>query len=288
MNNVCVLGASSFVGKSLLPLLTSAKCQVSAYTRQDIQHHDTDINWIQLRPSSQTAVAPSTHHISGWICVAPIWVLVNYLPLMKNKGARRVVVLSSTSRFTKTDSSDTAEQTLAKRIAESEQGLIDWAETNGIEWIILRPTLIYGLGLDKNVSEIARLIRRFTFFPLLGEAEGLRQPVHAQDLAHVCYTALKGSISNRAYNVSGGEVLTYREMVSRVFNALGRRPRMLKVPLPVFRVAVTLLRMLPRYRNWSTAMAERMNQDLVFDHSEAFKDLGFTPRHFVLSPADLP
>ena len=204
-------------------------------------------------------------------------------------GARRIVALSSTSRFTKTDSSDVAEQALAKRIVDSEQQFITWAEAHGIEWIILRPTLIYGLGQDKNICEIARFIRRFSFFPLLfGKADGLRQPVHVQDVAQACVAGLSGPILNRAYNLSGGETLTYREMVTHVFKALGRRPRLLSVPLSAFRVAVALLCYLPRYRNWSSAMAERMNQDMIFDHAEAEKDLGFSPRNFALLPADLP
>jgi len=43
----------------------------------------------------------------------------------------------------------------------------------------------------------------------------------------------------------------------------------------------------PRYRNWSSAMAERMNRDLMFDHFEATRDFGFEPRAFVLSLNDL-
>jgi hypothetical protein len=94
--------------------------------------------------------------------------------------------------------------------------------------------------------------------------------------------------TNRAYNISGGETLTYRDMVGRVFLALGRRPRLLTVPLWIFRLAVSALRCLPRYRQWSAAMAERMNQDLVFDHSDAARDLNLAPRRFALSPDDLP
>jgi len=44
---------------------------------------------------------------------------------------------------------------------------------------------------------------------------------------------------------------------------------------------------LRRYRQWSTAMAERMNRDMVFDHAEATRDLNFKPRAFVLSPEDV-
>ena len=288
MSGVGVLGATSFVGKSLLPLLSSGGCRVSAFSRQPAQQGDANINWFQLPDSAPISLADEAQAISSWVCVAPIWVLPDYLPWMKSMGARRVVALSSTSRFTKTASSDISEQALAQRIIECEQQFVDWAQAHDVEWIILRPTLIYGLGLDKNVCEIARFIRRFSFFPLFGKADGLRQPVHVQDVAQACIAALSGSISNRAYNLSGGETLTYREMVARVFKALGRPTRFLSVPLPAFRVAVSLLRYLPRYRNWSSAMAERMNNDLVFDHTEAEKDLGFAPRRFELPPIDLP
>jgi len=288
LNCVGVLGATSFVGKSLLPLLTSENCEVNAYSRQPIQHDVDHVKWFQLGSSTSAPLTNPPAEISNWICVTPIWMLSAYLPWLKNMGARRVVALSSTSRFTKTGSSDISEQALAKSIADSEQQLIEWAEANGITWIILRPTLIYGLGLDKNVGEIARFIRRFSFFPVFGKARGLRQPVHVQDVAHACVAALNGPISNRAYNISGGEALTYQEMVARVFKTLGRTPRMLSVPLAAFRLAVAMLRLLPRFRKWTPAMAERMNQDMVFDHTEAAQDLGFSPRPFVLTRTDLP
>jgi nucleoside-diphosphate-sugar epimerase len=222
-------------------------------------------------------------NIPGWICVAPIWVLPEHFALLEAQGVRRVVVLSSTSRFTKDDSPDLEEQAVAHRLAKAEARVRAWAENRGVEWVILRPTLIYGLGRDKNIAEIARFIRRFGFFPVFGKAEGLRQPIHAEDVAAACVAALQApSAVNRAYNLSGGETLAYRDMVARVFAALACRPRLLPVPLPVFRLAVALMRCLPRYRHWSTAMAERMNRDLVFDHAEAARDLGFKPRAFML------
>jgi nucleoside-diphosphate-sugar epimerase len=163
-----------------------------------------------------------------------------------------------------------------------------WAANHGVEWVILRPTLIYGLGRDKNITEIARFIQRFGFFPLFGKADGLRQPVHAKDVAAACVAALRApAAANRAYNLSGGETLAYRDMVVRVFAALGRTPRLLPVPLSAFRLAVALLRWLPRYRHWSAAMAERMNRDLVFDHAEAARDLAFKPKTFLLSEQDV-
>lgn len=281
-SRVGVLGASSLVGECLLPMLRDAGCRVVAFSRRAAES-GLGVEWRKL-PFTEVAA-----EISHWICVAPIWVLPDYFALIEAAGARRVVVLSSTSRFTKVGSGDTAEQATAAKLIDGEARLQAWAESRGIEWVILRPTLIYGLGRDKNISEIACFIRRFGFFPVLGEAKGLRQPIHAEDVAGACVSALQApDAANRAYNISGGETLSYREMVIRVFDALGRRPRVLTVPLWAFRLAVTMLRRLPRYRQWSAAMAERMNRDLVFDHTDAARDLGFKPRAFELMAEDLP
>lgn len=285
-----VLGASSLVGECVLQQLRAAGWQVVAYTRQAEWLADTEVQWQLLPPSKSTQPAPSSvkELPPYWICAAPIWVLPDYFSLLEASGARRVVALSSTSRFTKVGSGDMAENAVVAKLIESEARVQAWAEERGIEWVVLRPTLIYGLGRDKNISEIARFISRFGFFPLLGRARGLRQPIHAEDVAAVSVAALQApAATNRAYNISGGETLTYRDMVVRVFAALDLQPRLLTVPLWTFHLAVSVLRCLPRYRQWSAAMAERMNRDLVFDHADAARDIGFNPRSFSIFPGDI-
>jgi nucleoside-diphosphate-sugar epimerase len=279
---VGVLGASSLVGECLLPMLRDGGWRVVAFSRRAAES-GLRVEWRQLPYAGQA------EEISDWICVAPIWVLPDYFSLLEVHGVKRVVVLSSTSRFTKDDSTDPQEQAVSRRLADAEARLQTWAGSRGVEWVILRPTLIHGLGRDKNIAEIARFIRRFHFFPLFGKANGLRQPIHAQDVAVACVSALQApDAANRAYNISGGETLSYRDMVARVFTALGRRPRLLTVPFWAFRLASTTLRCLPRYRQLSAAMAERMNRDLVFNHTDAVRDLDFKPRGFALAAEDLP
>lgn len=287
---VSVLGATSLVGACLLPLLTQAGWQVTAYSRRAPCRAGDGVAWRQIEdaPSPLAPFRMSEKNTPDWICVAPIWVLPDYFALLEAQRARRLVALSSTSRFSKDDSSDPAEQTVARRLAEAEARVQAWAEGHGVEWVILRPTLIYGLGRDKNISEIARLIRRFGFFPLLGRGMGLRQPIHVTDIAVACFSVLTTACArNRDYNISGAETLPYREMVSRVFAALGRRPRFLVVPLGVFKFALIGLRLFPRYRHWTIAMAERINRDLVFDHCDAVRDWGFLPSAFQLTREDV-
>jgi nucleoside-diphosphate-sugar epimerase len=286
--HVGIIGASSLVGASLLPLVIKDGWQVTAFSRQIIQSNSQPVEWRRLPDISQASYRADQQTISHWISLAPLSVLPDYFKLLQTYGARRIVALSSTSRYTKDNSSDLEEQALALRLADAEQAIRNWAENCGMDWVILRPTLIYDVGRDKNITEIIRVIRRFGFFPLFGKASGLRQPIHAQDVAQACFTALQApAAKNKAYNISGGETLSYRDMVSRIFNALGRKALFLPVPLAAFRIMISILRLLPRYRYWSAAMAERMNQNLVFDHSEARRDLSFTPRAFILSKEDL-
>lgn len=281
LQHVGVLGAASMVGECLLPILTHTSWKVIALSRRTVRQTDPHVEWRQVASPPTATCLQDAGQIASWICLAPLRILPDYFDLMEAHGVKRVVALSSTSRFTKTESSDPDERKFVADLIAAEEALRNWAEARNIEWIILRPTLIYGLGMDKNVSMIARLILRFGFFPLLGAAQGLRQPIHALDVAQACLAALDSpAAANHSYNISGAEILSYREMVVRIFAALGLRPRLVPVPLGFFRFAVACMKILPRYRKLSPAMAERMNQNMNFDHDDAARDLHFSPRPF--------
>ena len=284
---VIVLGASGFVGDCVLQILAKEQFKVVALSRQaDILKKNKPDNplvqWQSFQDLSEYSDT-SQENIELCLCVAPIWVLPEYFKLLQRCGVKRIVVLSSTSRFTKINSSVTKDKNIAQCLVKSESQFIKWAETHNIKWTIFRPTLIYRPGYDKNITEIARFIQKYGFFPLFGEAKGKRQPIHAMDVAAMCVSALSSEKAiNKAYNISGGEIITYQEMVKRVFLSMNRRPLMIKVPMLVFKVAVSLLQKFPRYRHYSIGMAERMNSDQVFDASGAMADLGVTARGFNL------
>lgn len=295
-DRVGVLGATSIIGQYLLPLLVEEGHEVVAFSRQTryIKRplENQPITWQPLTKSKlpdSRNVNQKEKQIKFWVSLAPIEILPEYFPMLLTYGAKHIVAVSSTSRFTKSESSDPAEKKLAENLAENEERLESWAKKEKLIFTILRPTLIYGLGRDKNISVIAAFIRRFAFFCVFEAARGLRQPVHAQDVALCCAAALNANAAiNRCYNISGGEIVTYREMVCRIFSVLGRKPRFVTFPLWFFRLGIFLLRIFPPFRHWSAAMAQRMNSDMIFDHAEASRDLGFSPRSFKLNKEDLP
>ncbi|SET23048.1 Nucleoside-diphosphate-sugar epimerase [Nitrosomonas marina] len=288
--HVGLLGATSLVGTCILQQLACDQWRITAFTRKPVppDRATGQIHWQQLN----TANAKHAQSKKGpplWICAAPIWTLPEHFSLLRTQGAQRIVVLSSTSRLSKINSNDAHEHAIAQRLADAEQALRRWADEQHIEWIILRPTLIYGMGSDKNISVIARFILRYRFFPLLGAAIGQRQPIHAKDVATACILALNTlNIKNRTYNLTGGETLTYREMIRRIFSALAIKPRFIKIPRWLFQLTISILNWLPQYRHWTPAMADRMNRNLVFDSIRIQQDLQFQPGPFILSDEDMP
>lgn len=277
MSSVLVTGATSPIGDFLLPRLADRGVEVHALSRTPPPASGA----IWHRGDLAAGVADLSIEARCLIHLAPLWLLPGNLPAFSDKGVRRVVAFGSTSRFTKGKSASAAEREVALRLAAAEAALAEECEKRGIAWTVFRPTLIYGAGRDRNITTIRKFVRRFGFFPVAGGGRGLRQPVHAEDLAAACVAALDCPAAfNRAYDLSGGETLSYREMVRAVFAAENRPARIVDVPLPLFRLLIQAAALAPRFRFIDPEMASRMSEDLCFDHSDAARDFGYAPRRF--------
>ncbi len=201
--------------------------------------------------------------------------------VVSGHGAARVVAFGSTSVEVKGDSSEPAERDVARRLREAEATLFAAARERGTAATVLRPTLVYGAGRDATLSVIAALAARTGFFVLPHGANGLRQPVHVQDLAAAALQVLPHpATAGQAYALGGGEVLAYDEMVRRTLAVLEPRPRLLRVPLPLFRAALSLAHVAGRLRGMNAAALARMREPLVFDIEPACRDFGYAPRPF--------
>jgi nucleoside-diphosphate-sugar epimerase len=164
-------------------------------------------------------------------------------------------------------------------LADAEKAIREFCEKHNIAWTILRPTLIYTEGRDRNISRLARLIDRYGILPLAGAGTGKRQPVHAEDLAiGALRAATSPAAQNRDYNLPGGETLTYREMCERIFEGLGRRPRIVSIPPKVWFVASKLVG--PFMPGITPTMGSRMSEDLTFDPGQARRDFFWQSRDF--------
>ncbi len=272
---VLVLGATSLIGGHLARELRDAGTPFIQLSRNP---PPLDRCWLQadLGDADLATKLPPTRLVYA---LSPIWLLPEALPALSAAGMQRLVAFSSTSVFTKAASPEASERLVANRLAQAEAAVIAFCEANSVTWTILRPTLIYEEGRDGNVSRLAGLIRRFGALPIFGRGTGLRQPVHARDLAAGAVAAANAkAAANRSYDLPGGETLPYREMVGRLFDALDKPRFIVSLPPWVWSLAFAVAR--PLLPGATAAMGSRMETDLAFDGGPASADFGWAPRAF--------
>lgn len=271
-----VLGGSGIVGGHIVAQLVKAgehPIAVSRFARPD----QDGVRWVQGDLSDpDTLKLPA---VSTIYCTAHSTYLAKSLPVLASDALRRVVLFTSTSIVTKLNSDIPQEREGLRRLAEGERDTIAICDRLGVAWTVLRPTMIYNEGRDVNVTRLARLIRKFGVMPLAGRGTGRRQPVHAEDLAiGALNAAASPAASNKIYALPGPDIITYREMVGRVFDGLHKPRRIVSVPPVFWRAAFKLAQ--PWFPHANVAMGDRMDKDMVFDGAPAIEDFGWKPRGF--------
>jgi len=235
-----------------------------------------------------------------WISFAPIWLLAPFLEQLANhypervRGLRGVVACSSSSAFTKRFASNRFDRQLVKRLVNAEQQLLATCSRLQVPCRIIRPTLIYGqVGPygDQNLSRLLALLRRLPLLPLPAET-GLRQPIHASQLAAVALQMAKQVVNNswdpvqpECIEVGGDTELSYTDMLRALQQSLpqhdsARRCRLLPVPNRLFfLVAAPLLIRSPK----AFEAVLRMGVDLS-GFTTAHQHLGELPQPFPVMP----
>ncbi|HNR91783.1 MAG TPA: NAD-dependent epimerase/dehydratase family protein [Dokdonella sp.] len=282
MGACLVLGASGQIGRFLVPALLDDGHEVHALSRIARSARHPRLRWLQ---GDLHASAPDLPDISVVFSLGPLDGLARWLASARLDARARVIAFGSMSVDSKRDSADAGERVLAARLLEAERAVAVVCAAQSRAWTVLRPTLIYGAGLDRSLTPIARLGRRWHVLPALPAASGLRQPVHAADLAEACLALWKRGVGqDRTYALGGGERLAFATMLARLRASLGVPCLGIPLPLRALDVAWPLWGRLRSGGLPGRAALTRLRQDLITDDAEARADFGWSPRGFAPQP----
>jgi hypothetical protein len=136
----------------------------------------------------------------------------------------RVIAFTSTSIVTKANSEIEAERESVRLWAEAEQQFILVCERFGIQWTVLRPTMMYDEGRDANITRLSAYIERFGFIPMAAPARDCASQFMRRS-GNRLTCGCRQLCSGQQDLCNSGATITYREMVGRIFDGMNRRRR---------------------------------------------------------------
>lgn len=269
-------GLSGQVGDAVRARLGPLSPPLLAYSRTP----RTDTPGIHWQQGGLDESTPPTGRVDVVLSLGPLDLFARWFERSALAPAR-IVALGSTSVHSKPDSPDAGERALAQRLSGAEAQLRRVAGERGAAVALLRPTLIYGNGRDRSLSRLVALARRLPVLPLPRGAHGLRQPVHVEDIAFAVLACARAATAlDGAFDLPGGEALSFREMVRRTLRAAAPATRVVVLPDPVFALGVRAGRWLGWLPEGGEGMLSRLDRDLLADPGPARSAFGYAPRTF--------
>jgi len=204
------------------------------------------------------------------------------------RGARRFIFLSSikvlgeetTARpFTPSDPPAPGDGYARSKLA-AEVALQEVAARRSMQYVIVRPPLVYGAGARGNLVSLLRLADSAWPLPFAS----LRAPrsfIHVDDLAELLLAcAMRPLARNRIYLPAHRQPSCARELVSALRRALGRPQRLFAMPPATIEALAAAV--------GQRARALRLTRALEVDPSAAEQDLGWIARRGIeVAAADL-
>ena len=152
------------------------------------------------------------------------------------------------------------------------------ATDSDLPGIILRPSMIYGPGDDRNISRMAAFLRKRRWFPVFGSGMAFQQPVYVEDVVDGILAATNHSCAvGNSYALAGAEALTYDQVVNLVGEAVGVNPVKVHIPVKLALWGAWLTECVGLRTGIEREQILRLQEDKAHSIEAARADLGYRP-----------
>lgn len=158
---------------------------------------------------------------------------------------------------------------LSKALAE--QSLKQLADETNMAITIIRPPLVYGVGVRANFASMMRLAAKNWPLPL-GSISNNRSLVALDNLVDLIMTCvLEPKSFNKTFLVSDGDDISTSNLLFEMTAAYGHKPRLIPCPQRLLKVVTKII--------GREAVAERLLGSLQVDISYTSDELGWYPKY---------
>jgi len=293
--NILVTGASGFVGKALCQALLAAGFRVYGTTRDagDFQPGVERVVWngesaelANVPPVDIVVHVAARVHVMHEYAVDPLaeFRSANVETTRKlaswaaERGVKRFVLMSSVKvngEMTESGRTFSAEDVPAPEDAyavsklEAEQALRAVCSDSGMEFVIIRPPLVYGPGVQGNFRSMMQWVKRGIPLPL-GAISNRRSLVALDNLVSFITACLEHpAAAYQVFLVSDGAAVSTSELLRKIALAYAVTPRLLAVPQGCLRCVARML--------GKSSAADRLLGSLEVNDDKSRHMLGWRP-----------
>jgi len=252
-----IVGASGYVGRAVLARLRSAGVDAVAAVRSDAQDLGERI---LLDSQSSLDRALASDRFSQ----------VVHLPQLTRDDVDWVIDRVDGPRWVVFSSAQVASTVPAPGTSLArarEQRVL------GRGGIVLRPTMIFGRGTDRNLTRTIRFLRRWRIPILVGDGTQRIDPVHVDDVADLIVNLSGRTGRPDLYEIGGGCPTPVCELLATLCEILGVRGAQIRVPLSALRFAARAARV----AGLRPDQVLRLVEDKTADDSAARASLAWFP-----------
>jgi nucleoside-diphosphate-sugar epimerase len=118
-------------------------------------------------------------------------------------------------------------------------------QKSGLDWVILRPSEVYGLNMEEGIGKLVAWVKKFPIIPVIGDGSYFLSPVSVDDVVQVMVEVLRDdSVKKETLNLCGPEKMTMNELIDRLAQIQKVQTRKIFLPIWFVRVGIGILSIL--------------------------------------------
>lgn len=279
---ILLTGATSQVGQVLVKKLASSHEKIRCFVRKTSNIEKIKGDNIELffgDFSDKESIKKALDGVEYLVHLGGIWYADKFLSVLDEDKRKitKAIFVGSTSRFQKVNSEDEKELDVVKKMMSAEK-IINASKQNTV---ILRPTMLYGIDRDKNVLKLIKIMDKIHMFPIIGKGNGMKQPVHVDDLADAIISVMYNkNIVKNEYNIPGKSPIEYKDMINEIKNNLHTPVIVMHIPVWLAELGFNIYKKINPETIINKAMVKRVDKNFIFSYEEAQKDFQYSPMNF--------
>jgi uncharacterized protein YbjT (DUF2867 family) len=239
LTNILVAGATGYLGKYITEELSKR-----GYHTKVLVRNPEKFNRYHIRVDS-VIQAEVTDKSSLQDCCKDIDVVISSIGITKQKDGLTYMDVDFQANINLLDEAKrngvkkfiyvsvlNGEKLRSLKICKAKEKFVDELKNSGLDYCTIRPN-----GFFSDMTEFYNMAKKGRIY-LFGDGNQQTNPIHGEDLAKVCVTAVESD--EKEIEVGGPETLTQTEIANLAFDAVGKSPKITHIQNWLRRTILTI------------------------------------------------